>query len=180
MPHYAIISNESGVCLNRIIADATPAVVNPAGFALAVSTDSPVGPGWRWTVEAWMPPLPPARTREQLCAAINAERNRRLDGLTVVAAGRRFDADSISRANLDQALRVHDLTGAAFPRGWIDADNAACVISLADAHELVSATAAAVDALYALAYDLKNTWLGSLDDAELASADPAADHLWGA
>lgn len=133
---------------------------------------------------AWVgPPEPPAPTVEELCAEVDAERDRRIDG-GFTFMGHRFQSGPSDRENVMGAAQ---LAIAAIGQGaqpgdlrwadpgsdfvWITADNALVPL---DAHTTVAMFQAGIAFKSALTFHAR-----ALKDAIIAAADPTSVDIQG-
>lgn len=117
--------------------------------------------------------------REALLAAVNVERERRKQALTVTAGGMTFDADEESRVNVTGILSAVSVgVPVAFPMNWRDSYNDTQSLTQTQLVTLAAAMLAAVDALYAKSWTLKDVTIPGLTDAQVGTFDVTANRHW--
>ncbi len=151
-------------------------VVPPPDFEPA----SPLNPGeaWYWNGSAWEARIDPV-VLSSVVDSVNPERTRRLEILTVTVGGVVYDADSVSRNNLQGLLTATAIgVPVPWPITWRCADNVDRQLDISTAAAVAGTMLGAVQALYTASWHLKDTVIPGLNAADLVNFNVAADGNW--
>ena len=117
--------------------------------------------------------------RSGLRDAVNAERARRKEALTVTVDGWTFDADDESRANIIGILSAISAgVPIPFPQEWRDAGNVTRELTQTQLVTLAAAMMGAVKGLYDASWLLKDVTIPALTDGACATFDVTSDQWW--
>ena len=120
-----------------------------------------------------------APDRDAIKAAVNVERERRLDALTVTVAGITYDADPVGKGSLEGVLTA-SASGVPvpWPLPWRGTDNVVRPLSQTDAVQLAGAMLLVVQSLMAASWLLKDAVIPNLTDEQAAAFNVADDVHW--
>jgi hypothetical protein len=117
--------------------------------------------------------------RSGLRDAVNAERARRKEALTVTLDGWTFDADDESRSNITGLLSaVSAGVPVPFPQDWRDSSNVTRSLNQGQLVTLAATMMGAITALYTASWTLKDVTIPALTDEQCATFDVTANEHW--